>query len=184
MNIVVYCGSSSGIGNNYMESARILGKWIGESGNTLVYGGASKGLMGAVSDATLEAGGNVIGVLPDVPQIQARRHPGLTEYIDTPSMAERKARMIELADAFVALPGGIGTLDELTEVLSLSSLDITGCPIVLYDTDGYYQPFKAVIRNIVENGFGRNEYFSKMLFSENIKEIAEFIEKNGTKKTN
>ena len=175
MNIVVYCGSSSGIGNSYLESARILGKWIGESGNTLVYGGASKGLMGAVSDATLEAGGKVIGVLPNVPQIQARRHQWLTEYIDTSSMAERKAKMIELADAFIALPGGIGTLDELTDVLSLSSLDITTCPIVLYDTDGYYQPFKAVIRNIIENGFGREEYFSRMLFSHDIEEISKFI---------
>lgn len=175
MNIAVYCGSSSGIGNNYLESARILGKWIGESGNTLVYGGASKGLMGAVSDATLDAGGKVIGVLPNVPSIQARRHQGLTQYIDTASMAERKAKMIELADAFVALPGGIGTLDELTDVMSLSSLDITTCPVVLYDTDGYYQTFKAVISNIIENGFGRSEYFSRILFSDDIKEIASFI---------
>ena len=175
MNIVVYCGSSNGIGDKYLESARILGKWIGESGNTLVYGGASKGLMGAVSNATLETGGKVIGVLPNVPQIQARRHQGLTEYIDTVSMAERKAKMIELAEAFVALPGGIGTLDELTDVMSLSSLDITMCPIVLYDTDGYYQPFRAVIRNIIDNGFGRSEYFSRMLFSDDIKEISSFI---------
>jgi uncharacterized protein (TIGR00730 family) len=175
MNIVVYCGSTGGIGEKYLESARILGKWIGENGNTLVYGGASKGLMGAVCDATLEAGGKVIGVLPNVPRIQARRHQGLTEYIDTQSMADRKAKMIELADAFVALPGGIGTLDELTDVLSLASLDITGCPIVLFDTDGYYQPFKAVLRNIVENGFGQKEYFSGILFSEDMKEISEFI---------
>ena len=175
MNIVVYCGSTGGIGEKYLESARILGKWIGENGNTLVYGGASKGLMGAVCDATLEAGGKVIGVLPNVPRIQARRHQGLTEYIDTQSMADRKAKMIELADAFVALPGGIGTLDELTDVLSLASLDITNCPIVLFDTDGYYQPFKAVLRNIVENGFGQKEYFSGILFSEDMKEISEFI---------
>lgn len=178
MNIVVYCGSSNGNDSKYIESAKALGKWIGESGNTLVYGGARMGLLGAVSDATLEAGGKVIGVLPDVPQIQARRHQGLTEYIDTASMAERKATMIELADAFVALPGGIGTLDELTDVMSLSSLDITTCPIVLFDTDGYYQPFRAVIRKIIEAGFGREEYFARMLFSEEIKEIAQFITKN------
>ena len=179
MNIVVYCGSSSGNDNKFMESAKTLGKWIGESGNTLVYGGANRGLMGAISDAALEAGGKVIGVLPDVPQIQARRHQGLTQYIDTASMAERKAKMIELADAFVALPGGIGTLDELTDVMSLSSLDITECPIVLFDTDGYYQPLRAVLRNIIENGFGRSEYFSKVLFSEDIDEIAEFLSRRG-----
>ena len=175
MNIVVYCGSSSGNDNKFMESAKALGKWIGESGNTLVYGGANRGLMGALSDAGLEAGGKVIGVLPDVPQIQARRHRGLTEYIDTATMAERKAKMIELADAFVALPGGIGTLDELTDVMSLASLEITECPIVLFDTDGYYQPFRAVLRNIIENGFGRSEYFSNILFSEDIKEISKFL---------
>ena len=175
MNIVVYCGSSSGNDNKFTESAKALGKWIGESGNTLVYGGANRGLMGAISDAALEAGGKVIGVLPDVQRIQERRHQGLTQYIDTASMAERKAKMIELADAFVALPGGIGTLDELTDVMSLSSLDITECPIVLFNTDGYYQPLRAVLRNIVENGFGRSEYFSKVLVSEDMEEIAEFL---------
>ena len=175
MNIVVYCGSSSGNDERFLESARTLGKWIGESGNTLVYGGASKGLMGAVSTSALNAGAEVIGVLPDVPMIQARRQQGLTKYIDTSSMAERKAKMIELADAFVALPGGIGTLDELTDVMSLSSLEITKCPIVLFDTNGYYQPFRAVIRNIVENGFGRDELFSNMLISEDMGEITKFI---------
>ena len=86
--------------------------------------------------------------------------------------------MIELADVFVALPGGIGTLDELTDVMSLSSLDISTCPIVLYDTDGYYQPFKAVIMNIIQNGFGCDEYFSRLLFSDDIKEISEYITSN------
>ena len=86
-----------------------MGRWIGENGHTLVYGGASKGLMGAIAGAVIEAGGKVIGVIPDVAIIQARKHAGLTELIETKSMAERKSKMIELADAFVALPGGIGT---------------------------------------------------------------------------
>ncbi|MBP3280001.1 MAG: TIGR00730 family Rossman fold protein, partial [Butyrivibrio sp.] len=146
MNIAVYCGSSSGNNSKFMESAKYLGRWIGESGNTLVYGGACKGLMGALADAVLESGGKVIGVLPDVPRIQARKHTGLTECINTSSMAERKAKMIELADAFVALPGGIGTLDEITDVLSLSSLDVVKGPIVLFNTDGYYEPFRKVVR--------------------------------------
>ncbi len=178
MNIVVYCGSTSGNNEHFLESARTLGKWIGENGHTLVYGGAGKGLMGAVSNATLEAGGKVIGVLPDVPQIQARRHQGLTEYIETATMAERKSRMIELADAFVALPGGIGTLDEVTEVMSLGSLDITLCPIIFFDTDGYYQPFKGVMENIMNNGLGQPEYFKRVLFSDNMEEISQFISLN------
>ncbi len=175
MNIAVYCGSSAGNDENYVESAKKLARWIGQSGNTLVYGGASKGLMGAVADSVLENGGKVIGVLPNVPQIQARKHTRLTECINTSSMAERKAKMIELADAFVALPGGIGTLDEITDVLSLSSLDVVKGPIVLYNTDGYYEPFRAVIRNIVDNGFGRSEYFERVLFSDDIDEIAGFL---------
>ena len=177
MNITVYCGSSSGNDVKYEESARALGKWIGKNGHTLVYGGASKGLMGTLSKAVLEEGGKVIGVLPDVPRIQARRQEGLTEYIETKTMAERKAKMIELADAFVALPGGIGTLDEITDVMSLSSLDITPAPIVLFDTDGYYSPLKAVIRNIIDSGFGRTEFFEKVLFSGDMDEISEFITK-------
>lgn len=176
MNIAVYCGSSSGNDEKFIESAKKLGRWIGESGNTLVYGGASKGLMGAVADETLEAGGKVIGVLPDVPRILARRHTGLTQCINTGSMAERKAKMIELADAFVALPGGIGTLDEITDVLSLASLDVIDGPIVLFNTDGYYEPFRQILDNIIGNGFGLKEYFERALFSDNMDEIATFLE--------
>ena len=172
MNIAVYCGSSIGNNPNFIESAGILGRWIGENGHTLVYGGASRGIMGAVADATLAAGGKVIGVLPKVILIQERKHPGLTECIQTETMAERKTKMIELADAFVALPGGIGTLDEITEVMCLASIGIKHCPVVLYDTDGYYQPLKAVLDNIVNKDFGRKEYFSDVLISEDISEIA------------
>ena len=177
MNITVYCGAAEGMDPEYIARARELGAWMAAKGHTLVYGGASKGLMGAVSDSTLEAGGKVIGVLPDVPQIQERKHHGLTECIETATMAERKAKMIELADAFVALPGGIGTLDEITEVMALGSLDITTCPIVFFNTDGYYQPFKGVIDNVINNGLGQKEYFRRVLFSEDMEEIAEFISK-------
>ena len=177
MNIVVYCGSSSGNNPHFSEAAKALGRWIGENGHTLVYGGAGKGLMGDVSTSALEARAKVIGVLPDVPRIQARRQQGLTEYIETKTMAERKSTMIEMGDAFVALPGGIGTIDEITEVMALSSLDITPCPIVMYDTDGYYQPFKAVIENILDNGLGRRELFSNLLISSDMTEIAAFLTK-------
>ena len=172
MNIAVYCGSSSGNDPKFLESARTLGRWIGENGHTLVYGGANKGIMGELADTVLKSGGRVIGVLPRVMLIQERKHTGLTEYIETTSMAERKTRMIELADAFIALPGGIGTLDEITEVMTLTSLGITKNPIVLYDADGYYQPLKAVLDNIVNKGFGRREYFADVLISDDILRIA------------
>jgi uncharacterized protein (TIGR00730 family) len=175
MNIAVYCGSSSGNNPKFIESAKILGRWIGENGHTLVYGGASKGLMGAVAGAVIEAGGKVIGVIPDVAIIQARKHTGLTELIETKSMAERKSKMVELADAFVALPGGIGTLDEITEVMSLSSLEIIKGPVVLYDTDGYYRPLKAVLDSILNAEFGKREYFENVLLSEDIQEVGRFL---------
>ena len=175
MNIAVYCGSSSGNNPKFMETAGAFGKWIGENGHTLVYGGASKGLMGAVSNAAIEAGGKVIGVIPEVAMIQARKHTGLTELIETKTMAERKSKMIELADAFVALPGGIGTLDEITEVMSLSSLCIINAPIVFYNTDGYYEPFRAVIDNILNAEFGRKELFSDVLISGDLQEISGFL---------
>ena len=105
MNIAVYCGSASGNRPSFTEGAKALGSWIAQNGHTLVYGGSRTGLMGATADAVLAGGGKVIGVIPDVKLIQERRHPGLTECIETKDMAERKQKMIELADAYVALPG-------------------------------------------------------------------------------
>ena len=177
MNIAVYCGSSSGNDQKFTEAAQRLGEWIGKKSHTLVYGGASKGLMGAVADSVLKNQGRVIGVLPGIVLIQERKHMGLSEYIETETMAERKMKMIELADAFIALPGGIGTLDEITEVMALKSLGITTNPIVLFDTDGYYQPFKCVLDNVVDKGFGRKEYFSDILVSDDMSEIAAYLAK-------
>ncbi len=182
MNIAVYCGSSSGNDPNFLKSAQTLGKWIGENGHTLVYGGASRGIMGAVADSTSKAGGKVIGVLPRIILIQERKNPNLTEGIETDTMAERKTKMIELADAFVALPGGIGTLDEITEVMTLASLGITKSPIVLFDTNGFYQPLKSVLDNIVNKEFGRREYFSDVLISEDIDEIAGYLTANAKRR--
>ena len=176
MNIAVYCGSSSGNDPRYAQAARTLGSWIGENGHTLVYGGAGKGLMGILADSVLEAGGKVTGVLPKVALIRERMHERLTTYFETSTMAERKTKMIELADAFVALPGGIGTLDEITEVMTLMSLGIKKAPVVLYDTDGYYQPLKAVLDNIVNKEFGRREYFADVLISDDIGKVAAHLQ--------
>ena len=100
MNIAVYCGSASGNRPSFTEGAKALGSWIAQNGHTLVYGGSRTGLMGATADAVLAGGGKVIGVIPDVKLIQERRHPGLTECIETKDMAERKQKMIELADGY------------------------------------------------------------------------------------
>ena len=177
MNIAVYCGSVSGNKEQFEKGARALGTWIGEHGHTLVYGGAQGGLMGIVADAVLEHGGTVTGVLPAVESIQKRRYPGLTAYIETKDMAERKAKMIELSDAYVALPGGPGTLDEITDVISLARLGIEDKPCVLLDIDGFYQPLKTVFDQMLEVGFAEKGDFRKVLISEDLGKIGVFLEK-------
>ena len=175
MNIAVYCGAASGSRQIYADKTIELGTWMGENGHRLVYGGGNTGLMGTIADSVLQAGGEAIGVLPQVPLIQSRRHPGLTEYVDTATMHARKSVMIERADAFIALPGGTGTLDEITEVLSLASLDLVDGPIVFLDIEGYYEPVKAMLDRILGNGFGRGEFFDRVLFSDDVGEIAAFL---------
>lgn len=171
MNITVYCGSTPGNREIYRQEAAALGRWIGEQGHTLVYGGSNTGMMGAVADAVLAAGGQVIGVIPDVEMIRKRRHPGLTEVIFTDTVSERRSRMIELGDAFIALPGGIGTLDEMTEVISLSQLEIIRKPIIFFNTEGYYEPMRQVLEHIVQNEFGKESYFAQVIFSNDLKVI-------------
>ena len=124
MKIAVYLGSRNGARPEYVQAARSLGAWIGDKGHTLVYGGSRGGLMGELASAVLNHGGKVTGVLPDVDEIMNLKQKGLTEYIYTKDVAERRSKMIELADAFAVLPGGLGTLDEITEVLSLSENDV------------------------------------------------------------
>lgn len=177
MKIAVYCGSTSGKYEAYARGAEMLGKWIGLQGHTLVYGGAGEGLMGIVADAVLEKGGKVIGVLPDVASIQARRHPGITQYIDTKDMAERKQVMLDLADAYVALPGGVGTLDELSDVLSLGRLGIHNKPLVLIDIDGYYRHLEQFLQEIVASGFASEEDFQRVLISDDMEKITSFLGK-------
>ena len=177
MNIAVYCGSASGNRPSFTEGAKELGSWIAQNGHTLVYGGSRTGLMGVTADAVLAGGGKVIGVIPDVKLIQERRHPGLTECIETKDMAERKQKMIELADAYVALPGGPGTLDEITDVISLARLGIEDKPCVLLDIDGFYQPLKTVFDQMLEVGFAEKGDFRKVLISEDLGKIGVFLEK-------
>lgn len=175
MRIAVYCGSSAGSDIKYKEKAYELGQWMGSHGHELVYGAANVGLMGAVADGVLDAGGRAIGVVPDVAGIKARMHPGLSEYVFTADMSERKKRMLELADAYIALPGGIGTLDEITEVLCLAQLRIHVKPSVFYNIDGFYEPVKEVFRMMEEKGFAHAEGYGKMAFLTSVEEIEEFL---------
>lgn len=175
MKIAVYCGSGAGKKEAYTIGAVALGMWMAQEGHTLVFGGTRGGLMGTIANSVISNGGKAIGVLPQIESIQKRRHQYLTEYIETKDMAERKQKMIEIADAYIALPGGPGTLDEISDVIALARLRINQKPCVLYNIDGYYQPLELFFHKMVEEEFANSDDFKKVMISENLDEIGSFL---------
>ena len=151
--VCVYCGSSVGADPAYLEVTQELGRTFAGAGITTVYGGAAVGLMGALADAALAAGGNVVGVIPQQLVDREIAHPELTELHVVNSMHERKALMADLSDAFVALPGGIGTLEELIEVYTWAQLGLHAKPIAVLNTLAYYEPLVAFLDHAVTQGF-------------------------------
>lgn len=164
--VCVFCGSSPGARPAYLDAARSLGSLLARSGVGLVYGGASVGLMGAVADAALAAGGEVVGVIPGALAAKEIAHAGLTRLEVVASMHERKARMADLADGFVALPGGMGTLEELSEVLTWGQLGLHRKACGLLDVAGYWQPLVAFLDHAVEERFLRREDRALLLVHE------------------
>lgn len=153
MRICVYCGSSPGASPAFRETAALLGRRIAERGLGLVYGGAQVGLMGVVADAALAAGGEVHGVIPTSMTTREIAHRGLTRLHVVDTMAQRKDLMAELSDAFVALPGGIGTLDELFETWTLHHLGERAKPVAVLDVEGFFAPLLQMIEHTVAAGF-------------------------------
>ncbi len=151
--ICVFAGSSPGADPTYAAAARALGTELAHRGLGLVYGGASVGLMGILADATLAAGGRVVGILPRGRFRREVAHAGLSELRQVASMHERKAQMADLADAFIALPGGYGTFDELFEIVTWAQIGLHDKPIGLLDVDGYFAPLLALIRHAAAAGF-------------------------------
>jgi uncharacterized protein (TIGR00730 family) len=152
-SVCVFCGSSSRARDVYFDAARRTGRELARRGLRLVYGGASVGLMGALADAALEAGGVVIGVIPRALVDRELAHPRLSEQHVVESMHDRKALMSELADAFLALPGGLGTLDELFESLTWAQLGLHGKPVGLLNVDGYFDDLLRFCDRAVADGF-------------------------------
>ena len=151
--VAVYCGSAPGTNPAFLAEARALGAAIARAGLGLVYGGASIGLMGAVADAALAGGAEVIGILPQVLVPYEIAHTGLTRLETAATMHERKARMAELADAFLILPGGYGTLDEMMEAVTWAQLRMHSKPCILINTAAYWDPFLAFLDTAVAAGF-------------------------------
>ncbi|MBB4686106.1 LOG family protein [Amycolatopsis jiangsuensis] len=157
MRICVFCGSSTGFSPEYAEAAAGVGKLLAQRGIGLVYGGASVGTMGVVADAALAAGGEVQGVIPEVLSSVEIAHGGLTELHVVADMHQRKAKMAALSDAFVALPGGAGTLEELFEVWTWAQLGLHSKPIGLLDVGGYYAQLVSFADHMVTEGFLRQD---------------------------
>ncbi|MBM85144.1 MAG: TIGR00730 family Rossman fold protein [Rhodospirillaceae bacterium] len=156
--ICVFCGSSIRVDQVYRETAKEMGRIIGEARIDLVYGGGRVGLMGLVADAALSAGSRVTGIIPQFLKEREVDHPLLDELIITENMHTRKQLMYERANAFVSLPGGFGTFDETIEVLTWSQLGLLAKPIILVNVKGYWDPFVSLVRHAVDEGFTQTKH--------------------------
>ena len=177
MNITVYLGSSPGNDPKLNTVVRALGRWIGESGHALVYGGSRTGLMGALAESTLQAGGEVTGVEVSFFVEQDLQYEGLTHFYVARDLPERRTKMIELGDAFIAFPGGTGTLEEITEVISKLSLGQLDAPSILYDLNGYYQPLHQLLQQMITMGLSTPARQQNIAFAADLAQIRAILEK-------
>lgn len=175
MNITVYLGASEGNDPALRTAVEELGRWIGEQGHSLVYGGSKSGLMGALARAALDAGAQVVGVEPSFFIAEMLQYEDLSELIVTETMAERKTKMIELGDAFIAFPGGTGTLEEISEVMSKVSLGQLSAPCILYNLNGYYNDLRALLQRMIRAGLSTEARQAGIRFADTLRDIAEIL---------
>ena len=186
MNISVFCGASLPRNKEIVEAAAALGRRIAQEGHTLVYGGSNLGLMGVVSGAALEEGGRVVGVIPNLFSDDIIHSQRVTELVRVRSMAERKERILALSDAFIALPGGIGTIDEVSEVMVMNQLQIVDGkrildgtyrqkPMILLNIAGYYNPFLEQLRLVKEEGLMRSD--AGLVAASDVNEVFSLLER-------
>jgi uncharacterized protein (TIGR00730 family) len=167
MNICVFCGSSTGSNTIYAEAARDLGRLISKTNSTLVYGGGNIGLMGILADEVLKTSGKVIGVIPDFLVQREVGHRGLTQLEIVSSMHERKKRMADLSDAFIAMPGGWGTLDELAEILTWKQLSLIQTQVGLLNINSFFDPLLVQMNKMADEGFLHKDNLKELRIAEN-----------------
>ena len=167
MKVCVFCGSSMGNDPRYQEAAAQLGEVLAQNDCTLYYGGANVGLMKIIADKMLERGKRVVGIIPKLITDMEIAHEGVTEMIEVDSMSERKLMLISESDAFIAMPGGFGTLDELFEITVQNQLRISDKPVALYNTLNYYDSMIQFIDHAVSQGFIRKEHRDNIIVSDN-----------------
>jgi uncharacterized protein (TIGR00730 family) len=177
VRIAIFTGSAVGAKDAYIDQAARLAAHLAKAGHGVVYGGGKVGLMGVVADAALAAGGEVIGVTPRTLVEREVAHHGVTRLEVVETMHERKARMVELADALVALPGGVGTLDEFFEAWTWQLLGIHDKPVALYDIDGYWQPLRGLLDQIVADRFLGQEHRAALIEATDPDALVEAIER-------
>ena len=170
-SLCVFCGARFGADPATRDTAVGLGRLLAAEGITLVYGGGGVGLMGLVANAVLDSGGRAIGIIPNFLLQREAGHPKLTETVVVETMHERKLQMFERSDAFVVLPGGIGTLEEFFEVLSWRTLGLHSKPIVIIDQGGYWEPLAALLRGVVDGGFAERTHLDHVAFVSELKDV-------------
>ncbi len=170
-SVCVFCGSSMGVHPIYKKSAYNLGKQIAKENLSLVYGGGSVGLMGVLADAVMEHGGEVTGIIPRFLYEEEVGHDGLTELIIVDSMHERKQKMAELAQGFIAMPGGIGTMEELFEIFTWSQLALIKKPVALFNVNNFFDDITHFFNKLVREGFIKEVTINMLIISNNIPEL-------------
>ncbi|RDS80477.1 TIGR00730 family Rossman fold protein [Dyella monticola] len=176
--LCVYCGSQSGHHPIYLETAQAFGQELAQRGITLVYGGGKVGLMGTVANAALASGGKVIGVIPRQLVEREVAHTGLSELVVVDTMHQRKTRMFELSDAFVALPGGFGTMDEMFEMLTWAQLGLHRYPCAFLNTQGYYDHLRGMMDHMVAEGFVSHVRRDDIWFGDSTRELFEWMHRD------
>lgn len=179
MRVCVFCSSREGVADRYQRFARRLGRRLGERGDTLVYGGTDIGLMGALSRAARQAGGEVVGIVPAPMVDRGLADEQASRLIVTHGLAERETRMLELAEAFCVLPGGLGTLEELLEVTTLRHLGYHDKPILLADVGGFYRPLLALFDELVDQGFAEADLHDLYRRVETLDELIACLDEHG-----
>jgi uncharacterized protein (TIGR00730 family) len=172
-SIAVYCGSSLGNDPKFLEDATELGKTLAKENITLIYGGSQIGIMGTVANATLQNGGEVIGVIPEFLKRKEIEHNGLTALHITQTMVERKMKMIELAEGFIALPGGFGTMEELFEVITALQLAQMQHPVAILNSNGYYDELLAMMQTMMQKQLLKPKNFEMLIVETDVQKLLE-----------
>ncbi|MFT8639070.1 TIGR00730 family Rossman fold protein [Bifidobacterium sp.] len=175
MKVTVYCGASTGNDPKYAEWAERLGTWIAESHGELVFGAGGVGLMGIVAKSVLEHGGSAHGIIPQELADRERPYEGLTTVEIVHDMDERKRRMMELGDVYIAFPGGPGTVEEITEAFSWARIGLTSRPCIFFNLDGYWDPIATMYRRMVDEGFLTQESLDTLLFATSFDQIVPWV---------